>query len=607
MKKHERALFKSESKNERKLMGVIDFETDGLGGDFIEGAFTVEGEDTVYFSQDIGELVKILFSKKYRSVVWYGHNLAEYDLKYVIQYVKENRPDITISTAIRGSRITYTKLTKHKNVVELRDSLHLIQDSLKNIAKKFGAAEEKGFIDFSKEKYNPNNPEHKDYLRRDVVVLLDVLIKLDSIIFEKFGIHLKRTMSSTALACFKSTLKEGEIHWRLTKKVESWIREKAYFGGMVFARERRILQDLTHIDVNAMYASVMREYGVPCGSATYTHHEVEGYRGFYLCDVVAPKSLLFTFVPYRTTQGGCAYPTGHFQTVIDSDTIEFARQCGYVINIVEGYVFERIEHIFDDFINYCEQAEIPNKKNPLGESIKLVRNSCYGIFGLKPIGTQIIASQDDLGMGYNLVFDDQTNELLFGWYEEKHDIEAGYIQPHWASWITAHARLTLAKLVYAIGPESCFYGDTDSLVIATTAYDKALEAGIFSIGMQYGQMKKEAHYVEFISYGPKNYWGIDDNGIEKGKAKGVPKSKYDSNRQYQAWKGRHFDDKGKLRAGETEQYTSLVSTVRMLKSIVPSLVVHLERAYSLLENSSSWVVDEFEIIRPIHIEKALAA
>jgi DNA polymerase elongation subunit (family B) len=501
-KKHEKALFKSLPKrNERKRFGVLDLETDGLGGAFIEGAMEVEGEYDIFFSQDLAQIIANLFSKKYRDVIWYGHNLSEYDLKYLIQYINDNRQDIKIQCSVRGSRITWTKLTKNKHTVELRDSLHLIQDTLRNIGKKFGAAEEKGFIDFSKVCYNPNNAEHRDYLRRDVEVLLDVLIRLDASIFDKFGIHLKATMASTSLACFKSTLSEDEMYWRLPEKIEKYIRENTYFGGMVFAKERRFIPDCVHIDVNAMYAASMLQYGVPCGTAIYTHKEVDGYRGFYKCRVTAPQKIPFTFVAYRTEQGGCAYPTGCYETYIDSDTIDFARECGYIIDVIDGYVFERVDHIFDNFLNYCQDIEIgegcdrnTGKRNPIGEAIKLVRNSCYGIFGLKPLGKKLVASQDDLGPPYDLIFDDVTNEMLYGWYEEKNKIEAGYIQPHWAAWITAHARLLLAKMVYATGAKEVWYGDTDSLVMNRFAYEKALKNEVFTVGNRYGMVKVEATY-----------------------------------------------------------------------------------------------------------------
>jgi DNA polymerase elongation subunit (family B) len=593
---YEKALYKlGEPKKDRKRYGVLDLETNGLGGGFIAGACGVEENEEIIFYEDLELLVKELFAKKNRDVIWYGHNLSEYDLKYLIQYIQENHKEIKIECSVRGSRITWSKLKKSKHVVELRDSMQLMQMKLSKIAEMMQTNELKGDIDFDKETFDLQNPVHRDYLRRDIVVLLDALTKLDTILFEHFGIHLKPTMSSTALACFRTTLENNEIHWRIHEEADAFCRE-GYFGGMVFLRERRFIDNVTHVDVNAMYASVMRESGVPTGAAIYTEKEMDGYDGFYRCNVKA-DNIQFTFIPYRNGDI-LSYPLGEFTTVIDSDSIRFARSIGYEIEIIEGYVFEKVDHIFDTFINFCEQMELPNKMNAIGAAIKLVRNSCYGIFGLKPIGKKVIVSEED-NENATPIFDDKTGELLYGFWEEENEIKAGYIQPHWAAWITAHARLKLTKMVYGLGVDNVFYGDTDSLVIKTEVLLLGEKSGIMSIGKKYGEVKVEATYQRFISFGPKNYLGIISDTETSGKAKGIPKRLYTKEKQLESIETLH-KVKGKWKTSSKVEYQSMISTVKMIQSNQP--FVHMaERSYSILENSQAWILTDDEKVLPITI------
>lgn len=561
---HERCLFHKKPDEKEKRYAVFDIETQGLGGAFIAGAWQIEGEEVVFFT-DFADLFAAMLRKSARGVVWYMHNGYEYDFKYLLKWLEGKEKGIRVECASRGTRIVRVKLKKQKQTIELRDSFHIFQKSLKEVSKLF-SEEEKGYLDFSKIFYNHADNQHRDYLRRDVTSLLEAVRRIDTIIFTTFGQHLRATLPSTSLSCFRTTLDESRIIWRQRGPVEEFCR-LAYFGGMVFLRDTLDHENMRHIDFNAMYAAAMRAYGAPVGCATFTYYFNPDKPGFYHVKIKG-ENVKFPFIPVRL-KNGVYYPTEEAETYIDSDTYRFAISVGYEIEIMEGYFFDIDVDMFTSFVDKCESIELAHKQDAIGATMKLLRNSCYGIFGLRPEATTLTYTDEPSDIP---AIDETTGEMLFHYTETQEIIQAGYMQPAWAAWITAHARLMLAQAVYAAGVEHVVYGDTDSIVLTPQGLKRALKSGTIAISNHYGDVKIEASYQLFRAFAPKNYQYIKADGRSGGKAKGISRNKW----TFYGQKHRR-----------TVVLRGVVTTRTMLKRQI-DMPSEMSRTYSDIANSVAW-------------------
>lgn len=571
---HQRCMRYQKPDTSVKRYAVFDIETNGLGGSFLAGGWQVEGEQEVTFFTDFGCLFAAMLCKKNRGVIWYMHNGYEYDFKYLLGYLETECHGVVVECACRGSRIVRVKLKHSKQTVELRDSFHLFQKSLKEVTKLY-STEEKGYLDFTKVVYDHSNQVHRDYLRRDVCSLLEAVRRLDAIIYDTFGQHLRATLPATSLACFKTTIPTERLIWRQRQEVEEFCRA-GYYGGMVFLTTLREQHDQMHLDFNAMYAASMLCYGAPVGCAAYTTHFVDEMSGFYRVRING-EHVLFPFIPSRLREGGVYYPREWTETIIDSDTYRYARSVGYEIELIEGYVFDHDPDIFRPFLEKCQAIELAHKDerdkvDAIGATMKSLRNSCYGIFGLKPDGGTTLRYTDE--ETHSPAIDEQTGEMLFHYEEIEEIIQAGYMQPGWAAWITAHARLILAQAVYAAGPANVVYGDTDSLVVTELGMKRAIKKGTITVGRKYGDVKIEARYQSFRAFAPKNYQFIKADGRSGGKANGVPRKRW-------SFVGQRYKRPVTLRG-------VMRSTRTMLKQDTGMVLDVQHRGYSDIGQSAAW-------------------
>jgi hypothetical protein len=236
--------------------------------------------------------------------------------------------------------------------------------------------------------------------------------------------------------------------------------------------------------------------------------EQTGYPGLYDCEVYTPDALPIPVVPYRDPEHFVVqYPRrGMFRTTLYTHTIELARQLGYRVDVGAGYYWEQTEDVFGSFVARCEELEQRYRDRGARIVIKGLRNALYGKFG-----------QHERGKEYYLTLDpedDMTPVIQWDGYpignlyfREIH-IERPYMMPHWAGWITATARNTLARAAYALGPQGVYYGDNDSLMVDTGV----LQAGNLPIGLRYGEWKIVKHYDRLELRGKKRYWGITSEG-----------------------------------------------------------------------------------------------
>lgn len=98
--------------------------------------------------------------------------------------------------------------------------------------------------------------------------------------------------------------------------------------------------------------------------------------GFIEAYVVCPQTIIFT--------------TGEFVGVYYSEELKFARDRGYTVLPLSGYLYETKESPFKEFVNSPSSSRIEAKKegnDALSYVYKILMNSLYGRFGINPKST----------------------------------------------------------------------------------------------------------------------------------------------------------------------------------------------------------------------------
>lgn len=552
-----------------------DVETAGLGGDLLMVQWGIFGE---IFTDSTPNMVQNFFDAimQYPApVVWFAH-FAQYDWRYMMDYIIENELDVEIG--MRTDNDVYEIRIKRPDgeKIIMRDSYALWNSSLEKLADSFCPEIPKLKIDIAN--FDSTNPEHIEYAKRDVQILLTGLPRLNQKIYEHFGVNVNATTASTSLKAWQKTLNEGEIYdaSQLDEK-EIFIRQ-AYYGGIVFLTDTARHADCRTYDINSSYPSVMCDLGVPYGRESYSTNYCDEIPGIYRCRVRAPANLRVPILPARNKKGHMRWYAGEFETCVTNRELIFAAANGYeILEIYEGIVWEKMIFPFNGFVDKCKKlrAEFTRwledgMRIEDAEALlaKLLQNALYGKFGSrrerrKMMAAHSMGEDDFIGA---IPYDENGN-----WYVKTDPDDTGRTLPVWAAFITAHARLRLLQAVYSVGVENVIYGDTDSITILAGS-----ENGL-NIGNEYGQFKLEKEWAEFRAIAPKVYSGILLNGQRKGAAKGLPKKNLTDTHWQQL-----------LEDGETNASVLSLNSLRVtLKNGVKPAVL-LMRKSSTLNNSQNY-------------------
>jgi hypothetical protein len=501
---------KDQGPDKKFIIGAFDFETAGLGGKLLAATWFIEGMfDPKYISGEPEEIIETLVTVFILNpnVRWYAHN-AQYDYRYLIDYLLD-----TYSDSIEFFMRTESDVFMIKTCdFELVDSFALWPHSLAKFAQTFTPEIPKLEIDIGN--FNPADPTHIAYAKRDVEILVKAMSRFDSSIYSLFGVHVAYTLAATAIKAWRSKI-EGSFY--PPSPIDDYVRS-AYFGGAVQGRfGDKLYKNVKTYDINSSYPYVMRAYGVPYGSYTQVNYLDQEHPGIYRVVVSSPKDVSFPILPKRDQKGKTAniiWPRGKFETTVTNMEINFALEHGYKLHeIKEGVIYNETIYPFGDLVTFCEETRKEYRGTPFEQVVKLIQNSVYGKFGTRKERCKIFVPKDDEDyMGATQWGD---NEKLWIKKEIDHDILS---LPQWAVFITAHARIHLLKTIYALGVENVIYCDTDSITTSAT-----LPAEL--VGEAYGQFKLEKEWDTFRAIAPKVYVGSLKKGKLSGAVKGIPKSK----------------------------------------------------------------------------------
>lgn len=501
----------------RRAYAAFDLETDGLGGAVLAASWCLEGDESHYLTGTpvdiIASLVDVL--EAHPEPIWYAHN-AQYDWRYLISEFDLRAYDYELH--LRTDNDVFEILAKEP-ALTLRDSMALWPGTLRELAESFAPHLPKGDIDFEGGvKFQPKNPEHIAYAKRDAQALVEALAGFDARIHRHYGTHLQRTTASTALRAWRMTLGKGERYWN-PEEHEEFVRE-GYFGGLVFLTTGEEIPGAETYDINSSYPYVMRAYGVPYGRPIRSSRILWGQPGLYRVQVTTPDDLRIPILPKRITRGksqSIIWPRGCFETVVTSAELEFAAEHGYQINrVIEGLSWEKTIFPFTDFVDMAENLRTEFKGRPEEKCAKLMQNSLYGKFGARRERRELFRPRSDEETLGATPWDDEGK-----WYVRTVYQDDLLCFPQWAVFITAQARLRLLRTAYSVGTSNVIYGDTDSLTV------RAGTGVAIETGTEYGQFKLEKTWTRFRAIAPKVYAG-EVAGVWKSACKGIPKKHIDS-------------------------------------------------------------------------------
>lgn len=544
-----------------------DVETEGLGGKLLMVQWGFMGQVYHATGPDMLDRFFGFILDKPKPVIWYFH-FGQYDWRYFLDYINEKELEVEIGlrteTDIYEIRV---RLPGTKPWVVMRDSYALWNSPLEKLASCFCPELPKLEIDVAN--FDPENPEHIEYARRDVQILLIGLPRLFDMLSQHFGVTAGATTAGTAIKAWQRSLPFDTIYNPIGYgELELFIRQ-AYYGGLVFLTSQKIHREVETYDLNSSYPASMCDYGVPYGRAVRSKDYMEGRMGIYRALVRAPENLIVPILPARDSRGGMRWYSGEFETVVTNRELIFAAKHGYeILEIYEGVVFEETVYPFNDFVDKCKLIRKYFRGKPEEMLAKLMQNSTYGKFGTRRERLRMLqsfTSTDDDLLGAT-PYDDAGL-----WYVKKELDEEMLCMPHWAVFITAHSRLRLLQTVYSIGPENCIYGDTDSITVRKGFADR------IDAGDEYGQWKLEKEWDYFRAIAPKVYTGILANGEFKGAAKGLPRKGITE---------KHWRDL--LENGKAQATTLSLDSLRvaMKKGVQPAR--ELTRVSSSLDNSSNY-------------------
>lgn len=491
------------------------------------------------------ELLKPKFMKK----IFYVHNQGKFDsifiLKNLVLYNEENslKNPYYFEAVFRNKeflKIVVKRVIDGKiRHVTLHDSIAILDSSLDNLSKTYDLSVKKGFFPYDFVRKNtlfykgvtPNITYYTDkldldvynslvkqdwdlkeqtliYLEKDLKSLHEVLSIVNKQIHKLFKIQMTEslTISSLAVKYFIQS------HYNLKNKPLPLIRlpdlynnlHNAFYGARVEVY-RPYGRNLYYYDVNSLYpfASLNDLCGLNYEYIKYLLPQKfsKDLFGFFHCKIDTSSTPIkyLGLLPVRGTgKALLTFPIGKWEGMYFSEELKFVQEYGYKIEVLSGYKFNRVENVFNSFVNSINNIKMNPENNHQKQVAKLLMNSSIGRFGMDPFKPihKLVNSKDLLSIikVYNVI--DQVaigKDLHFVIYDSNIDktvcLESGldYIEvlnkrsvkhqePNkesdgFESITTAAAILSYARIhmmrvmIYIIeNGGKLYYTDTDSLV-----------------------------------------------------------------------------------------------------------------------------------------------
>jgi hypothetical protein len=359
-------------------------------------------------------------------------------------------------------------------------------------------------------------------------------------------------------------------------------------------------------DVNSLYPYIMKRSKFPVGIirkfiGDITILNKNDYYWFGDCDISTKKDLYQPYLQLHVdTKNGMRTisPNGSFNMILNS--CEYYNSLkDYNIKINHGYFFDS-KNIFNEFVDdlYNLRLKYP-KTDPMNMTCKLIMNSLYGRFAMKPIYTdQVFVNKNiflKLAEKYEIIdFLDLKDDEFFCPFINPDNLDKELkISIGIASAVTAYSRVYISQFKNNL-KYNLYYTDTDSIFIDSDLEDKFINNEI-------GNFKLEYIFKEGIFLGPKIYAGITNDNKYICKIKGYKNPKDISFNDLKSL----FNKNNKLNLSHKKWFKSLINSNIIIKDQLYTLIAKDNKRDFIYENNKlldtkSYIVKN-EIINNINI------
>nr|WRO45314.1 DNA polymerase [Russula virescens] len=499
---------------------------------------------------------KKLFVRKYNKFSVYIHNLAKFDIVFLLKYLIKH---VQVNPIIHKGRIIQLNINYGPDLqynLNFKDSYLMLLSSLEKLGKSFNIEIKKSifphlFVNENNLNYIGEVPnisnffkisenEYQNYkkyysfwnLKReaikyceiDCISLYQIILKFNSLIFGLFNknIHKYPTLPSLAFAIFRGSFMENENIPKLTGNIEKDIRQ-SYTGGStdMFIPHG---QNIHCYDVNSLYPSVMIDRDMPIDKVVKFEGDISKFEkdafGFCYVKVNRPEDIMHPILQIRYKSGSeirTISPVGNWSMWIFSEEMYNALKYGYTFEILEGYTFER-GITFKIYVEFLYNLRLEySKDNPLNLIAKILLNSLYGRFGMNEIllKYEILSKEEFEKIEEDLIKDfiELEDNVLVGLKAEESEDNSN-VSIAIAAAITAYARIHMSKFKNN-SKIRLFYTDTDSIYT-----DSEIDGG-FIDNKVLGKLKLENTCRKAIFLAPKVYYLETEDGKVIYKVKGL--------------------------------------------------------------------------------------
>lgn len=585
--------------------GTFDLETfkdeDGLSKVYAIGFYTnIDEAPHLYYLTDFSNLdsqnfilncLDYMLIPKYNKYIFYVHNLGGYDIVFLYNTLlnanlKKGYDYYNLSSTMRDNTFIRldikVKLNNKTIKISLVDSLNLLNFSLDKLTQDLNQEVKKGkfphsFVSINTLNYIGNKPdiiyydgisednynlipkndwdlkkECLNYLSKDVLSLYSVMNEFSRLIYIYFNNQVTDALTITRLALniFKQNYYENLNIPSINKIYLFNFIKEAYFGGIteVYIPYGK---NLRYYDVNSLYPRAAKN-PMPGNECYFIESfeekglDLDKLFGFFYCKVKT-NNLYLGLLPVHF-KNKLVSPNGEYFGIWCSEELKFAKSKGYDITVIKGYNFNKVDNIFNKYID-----EIYKLKKDSTGFLKLIfkslLNNLLGRFGLniiKPItqtvskerrdfifSTRVVHSQTLLTENKFLITYDPIisndicnqhglNIIKVLEKESKLNLEKNLdifkdVSIATAAFVTSYARIFMynKKLEILENGGKIYYSDTDSLVVNNQYFDPKW------IGTDIGLFKMEYDIKEGYFISNKTYCLILNNGVTVIKTKGV--------------------------------------------------------------------------------------
>lgn len=463
----------------------------------------------------------------FKFVAWNGNRFDAYfvaaalirDDTYII------RPYLTRSKTLRGLRVI---LAEDINVKNPRGweflcgmaMLGLAGLSLEKFLDNFAPDHPKlvGAIDFEKESFDPDNPQHRAYAMQDSVGLWHGMNRAQQIMMQTFDEPLRVTMGGVCIRVFAAHIPRDVTVDPLIPDVHNLIFDYVMRGGFCYCN-KRYSGPIWKYDINQAYAAAMRDARLPCGGLIR-------WKGAPLPEKCAIVLVTATNRANKIPFYHRSFIDGRIKSLFSIKeipetwitSIEYAqlKAEGWRVQVHDCYSWAKSF----DMQEYVDKLEVlrttceGGPAGPIGTMVKATGNHSYGKTAeqVEPV-EYVLAGEcpDDFEPYFADGIDAAPIEHVYFKIDNERRPKA-YQKPQLAAFITAHVRMVLRRAAL-IDPDAWLYADTDCVV-----FSRDVTSDLDIDAKRYGAWKIEESGAVFDIIAKKVYASADG---KKRSAKGL--------------------------------------------------------------------------------------